>query len=96
MTPANAAALANLTALRAAARKGLEAVNAASENGTTADWMAARAACRPLCDAARIEEERIVAAGFGGDTDFEFAVLGRLGRRHTNPVMVTWTDLRAG
>ena len=95
MTTSNAATLANLQALRAAARVGLNAVNHASSNGTTAEWMAARAACKPLEAAAMAEERRIIAAGFGDDSDFEFAVLGRLGRRHTDPVMVTWTDLRA-
>ena len=94
MTTEHAAILANLTALRTAARVALDAVNRASQGGTLEDWKAARAAATPACKAASDEESRIVRAGFGGDDDFEFAVLGRLQRRHTDPCVVRWDDLR--
>ena len=94
MNATNAATLANLKALRAAASAALEAMNAASENGTSAEWLAAWKAAKPVSEAARAEEARIVAAGFGGDVDFEYAVLGRLQRRHTDPCIVQHRDLR--
>jgi hypothetical protein len=59
-----------------------------------ADWMAARGAARPLCDAVTAEENRIRAAGFYGDTAVEMAVLGRLERRHTDSRSVTYAELR--
>ena len=95
MTAEHAATLANLTALRTAAREALRAVDLASQNGTTADWMAARKAAAPVIAAASDEEERIIRAGFGSDSDFEFAVLGRLQRRHANPCIVRYDDIRA-
>ena len=84
MTATNAATLANLQALRAAATTAMRAVSMASQDGTHEDWIAAREVAAPLCAAVRDEETRIVAAGFGDDGAFEFAVLGRLGRRHTD------------
>lgn len=84
MTHTNAATLANLNNLRAAASTAMRAVSLASQDGTHEDWVAAREVAAPLCSAVRDEEQRIVAAGFGDDTAFEFAVLGRLGRRHVD------------
>ena len=93
MNAANAATLANLKTLRAAAVAASCVVSMASQDGTTADWMAARAAAAPVLAARDEEEARIVAEGFGDDTAFEFAVLGRLGRRHTDSRSVTHSDL---
>jgi hypothetical protein len=82
MTATNAATLANLKALRAAAAAALAAMTNASENGTSDEWLAAWKASKPVCAAAQAEEARIVAQGFGGDSEFEWAVLGRLTRRY--------------
>ena len=86
MTSAHAAALANLNTLRAAATVALRAQNLASQDGTMADWSAAREAAKAPCAAEVAEVARLRAAGFGADLDFEFAVLGRLQRRHVDTV----------
>jgi hypothetical protein len=72
----------------------LRAVSLASQDGTMADWLTARAVARPLCEAVTAVENRIRAAGFYGDTAVEMAVLGRLGRRHTDSRSVTYSELR--
>ena len=89
MTDAHATTLAALNVLRAQKTIALRALAIASQDGTTADWNAARIAARPACDAVSAEERRIQLAGFGGDLDFEFAVLGRLQRRHEAASLTT-------
>ena len=83
-----------LNDLRSHRDAALRAVSLASQDGTMADWLTARAVARPLCEAVTAVENRIRAAGFYGDTAVEMAVLGRLGRRHTDFRSVTYSELR--
>lgn len=82
MSPANRAVVANLNGLRAATNAALRAQGLASQDGTMAEWTAARVVAKAASVAECAEIARIRAAGFDGDVDFEFAVLGRLERRH--------------
>ena len=95
MTAAHAAALSHLQALRSACNAALRQLSLISQNGTTKEWMEyRRTTTTPACEAVNAEEQRIIAAGFGGDIDFEIAVLGHMQRRHSDPVRVTYSDLR--
>jgi len=89
MTATHAATLAHLNTLRADSNAALRVMERASQNGTFEDWRTAHAAAKIVCEKERIERERVIAAGFEGDVDFEFAVLGRLTRRHERSSMTT-------
>lgn len=94
MTDANAATLANLLRLRAFANESLRAVAVASQDGTMQDWQAAREAAKAPCAAEVAEVTRIRASGWGDNGELEFPVQGYLSRRHSDPCIVRYDDLR--
>ncbi len=94
MNATNAASVARLNELRSVANESLLAVSLASQDGTLADWHAARAVSKVACAAVSAEVARLTEIGFGLDAGFEIAVTGRLLRRHVDPCVVTFASLR--
>ena len=86
-----AALLANLAALRADASAKSAAFRAIDTVG--AAWRDARKVANAAALLVTTEEKRIRMEGFGADGSLEMAVLGHMGRRHTDPVRTTWADL---
>ncbi len=94
MNAANTETLANFRALEAAVNTAIRAIRMASQDGTFADWQAARAAAAAPCAARTAEFSRIKDAGFWDCNELEYAVQGYSSRRHTDPCIVRYADLR--
>jgi hypothetical protein len=86
MTAENAITFANLQTLRAEVSRLLAEFNSI-EDWFSPESKALRPKIREAEEAVRAEVDRIRAAGFGGDGDFEFKVMGRMMRHHTDPVL---------
>lgn len=75
-----------------------DAINArdAIDNCMSPEWRAAHAAAGAACAARRKEVARLAAMEWEGRDpvgDREMTLFGRMLRRHTDPVRVTWSDL---
>ncbi len=92
MKAENVPAYEHLQSLRAEMVRTVRLANEAAQ-GTIKEWNEAKKVARAAEELVHAEVARLREIGFDGDIDFEIKVMGRMLRRHTDPVMPPFHEM---